>query len=284
MPTPAGKNTAAGFRNHFLGFTDDDNVLIGSSPTRPAQGLSSGMMRLWAAKRAAPAVPNPDVVIDEGDDGEVLTEYMFRSIASRGFIAEVAAQDLTVAAVLANVPVRSVGRGLFVAVDVNSVPVYNACAILQSRAIDAFSGAQQWSGVLIPRATATYLGRAEYNDRTPGVFRFFITPQPAGWSPLGYTYLDNNSNPKSPFYDEFKLYPNPITMSAFTGNGVLAAIPVDYQPISVAASVLSTVPASGQGATNAAITSVTTAAPFAVTATVAPVAATRNTVLYEFAP
>lgn len=282
MPTPAGKNTAAGNRFNFLGFTDADNVLLGSSPTAPAQGTSSGMLRLWAAKRAAATVPNPDVVIDEGDDGEILTEYMFRSIASRGFVAEIATQDFTIAGALANVPVRSIGRGEFVAVDVNNVPVYSVCAILQSRAIDAFSGAQLWSGLLIPRATATYLGRAEYNDRTPGVFRFFVVPQPAGWSPLGYTYLDNNSNPKSPFYDEFKKYPNPLTMQAFTGNGILAAIPVDYEPVSVAASVLSTVPPSGQGATNVAITSVTTASPFAVTATVAPVAATRNTVLYEF--
>lgn len=282
MPTPSGKPTAAGFRNLFLGFTDDDGVLIGASPTRPAQGTGSGMLHIWAVKRAAPTIPNPDVVIDEGDDGEILTEFNFRSIASRAFVIEVAADDFTAAGVLQNVPVRSIGRGQFVAADVNNVPSYNVCLILQSRAIDSYSGAQQWAGVIIPRAVANYLGRAEFNDRTPAVFRFYVTPQPAGWSPLGYTYLDNDSNPKSPFYDPFKGYTNPLTMQAFTGNGILAAIPVDYAPISVAASVLSTVPASGQGATNAAIASVTTATPFAITASVAPVAATRNTLLYEF--
>lgn len=276
------RNTAAGFRNHFLAFTDDDGVIIGASPTRPTSGTGSGMLRLWAAKRAAAAVPNPDVVIAEGDDGEVLTEYNFRSIASRGFVAEVAAQDLLIAGLLQNVPVRTVGRGQFVAVDRDNTPVYNVCSILQSRAVDIVSGANQWSGVVIPRATARYLGRAEFNERSPAVFRFFITPLPGGWSPLGYTYLDNTGSQTSTFYDEFKGYPNPITMHAFSGNGVLAAIPVDYAPISVAASVAANTPPSGQGATNAPITSVTAVKPFAITVTTAPAQDVRTGLLYEF--
>lgn len=282
MPSPTNRNTAAGFRNHFLFFTDDDGVILGASPTRPAAGTGSGCLRLWAAKRAAATVPNPDVVIAEGDDGEVLTEYMFRSIASRGFIAEVAAQDLPAAGLLQNVPVRSIGRGQFVVVDTDTSPTYNVGAILQSRAVDAASGAQQWSGVIVPRGTATYLGRAEFNERTPAVFRFFITPVPAARSPLGYSYVDNNGDPVSAFYDEFKGYPNPITMHAFTGNGSLAAIPVDYPPISVAASVLAVTPPSGQGATSASIASVSAVVPYNITASVAPVQDWRAGLLYEF--
>lgn len=285
MPTPAGKPTAAGNRNHFLFFTDDDGVIIGSTPTRPANGTGSGSIRLWAAKRAAPATPNPDVVIDEGDDGEILTEYQFRSIASRGFVAEVAVLDLVIAGALANVPVRSIGAGQFVAVDVNNVPVYNCGSILQSRAIDAQSGAQQWSGLIIPRATATYLGRAEFNDRTPGVFRFFITPQPAGWSPLGYTYLDNNGSPKAPFYDYFKGYANPLTMHAFSADGILAAIPVDYQPVNrspLNTAYVGVTPPSGQGATAATVSSVQTTTPFSITLSAAPAVANRVGLLYEF--
>lgn len=285
MPTPQGKPMAAGLRNHFLFFEDDDGVIIGSSPTRPANGSGSGSLRLWAAKRAPATVPNPDVVIDEGDDGEVLTEFMFRSVASRGFVAEIAVQDLTVAGKLANVPVRSLGRGRFVAVDVNNVPVYKCGVILQSRAIDPATGAQQWSGVIIPSASATYLGRAEYNDRTPGVFRFYITPQPAGWSPLGYTYLDNDSNQKTPFYDEFNNYGHPITMHAWTGDGMTAIIPVDYQPVNDLPNsvVAATTPPSGQGATAATVSSVTTTSPYAVTLSAAPATAARTGVLYEFA-
>lgn len=282
MPSPTNRNTAAGNRYNFLFFTDSDGVILGSSPTRPAAGTGSGCLRIWATKRATPTVPNPDVVIAEGDDGEILTEYMFRSIASRGFIVEVAAQDLPVAGVLQNVPVRSIGQGQFVVVDTDNQPTYNVGGIWQSRAVDAASGAQQWSGVIVPRGTATYLGRAEFNDRTPAVFRFFVVPVAAGWSPLGYTYLDNQGDPVSAFYDEFKGYANPITLHAFTGNAILAAIPVDYAPVSVAASVLATTPPSGQGATNATITSVTSTVPYAITATAAPASNTRNGLLYEF--
>ncbi len=286
MPTPIGKPTAAGFRNHFLFFTDDDGVITGSSPTRPAVGTGSGSLRLWAAKRAAPTVPNPDVVISEGDDGEILTEYMFRSIASRGFIAEVAVQDLVIAGLLQNVPVRNVGRGQFAVVDRSNAPTYNVGGILQSRAIDAASGAQQWSGVLIPRGTATYLGRQEYNDRTPAIFRFFVTPVPATWSPLGYTYLDNDGNPISTFYDEFKGYANPLTAHAFTGNNSLAVIPVDYQPINhgspIDTAYAAVSPPSGQGATAATVSSVTTTSPFAITLSGAPASNTRVGVIYEF--
>lgn len=211
MPSPTNRNTAAGNRYGFLFFTDDDGVIIGSSPTRPAAGTGSGCLRMWAIKRAAATVPNPDVVMAEGDDGEILTEYMFRSIASRGFVAEIAAQDLPIAGVLQNVPVRTVGRGQFVVVDRDDSPTYNVGCILQSRAVETANGQQQWSGVIIPRGTATYLGRGEFNERTPAVFRFFITPVPAARSPLGYTYLDNNADPTSAFYDEFRGYPNPIT-------------------------------------------------------------------------
>lgn len=282
MPSPTNRNTAAGNRYNFFFFTDDDGVILGSSPTRPAAGTGSGCLRIWGTKRATPVIPNPDVVISEGDDGELLTEYMFRSIASRGFIVEVATQDLPIAGVLQNVPVRSVGRGQFVVTDTDYLPTYNVGGIWQSRAIDAATGAQQWSGVIVPRGTATYLGRAEFNDRTPAVFRFFVTPVPAAWSPLGYTFVDNNGDPTSAFYDEFKGYPNPITLHAFTGNGVLAAIPVDYAPVSVAATVLATTPPSGQGSTNAALASVSAAVPYNVTASVAPVINTRNGILYEF--
>jgi hypothetical protein len=277
------RNTAAGFRNHFLGFTDEDGVLLGNSPVRPAAGLSSGMLRLWAAKRAAATVPNPDVVIAEGDDGEVLTEYQFRSIASRGFLAEVAVQDLQNAGRITNVPVRNVGRGQFVVVDRSNAPTYNCTSILQSRSVDIITGAQQWAGVIIPRATATYLGRAEFNERTPAVYRFWITPLPAGWSPLGYTFLDSDGVQTTAFYDEFKGYPNPITMAAFTGDGLETDIQVDLRPVSAAASVLAVTPPSGQGATAAVVASVTNlATPYSINAQVAPTLNWRAATLYEF--
>lgn len=280
MTTP--KNTAAGFRNLYMGFVDDDGVLIGSSPTAPSPGTGSGMLRLWAAKRAPATVPSPDVVIAEGDDGEVLTEYSFRSIASRGFIAEVAAQDLDTAGALANLPVRTIGRGQMVGLDRNDAPVYNVCCILQGRSTNITGGGKGWSGVVVLRATATYIGRAEFNERNPAVYRFFVTPLPTGWTPAGYTLLDNNGGQVVQTYDEFRGYPNPITMHAFTGNGVLAAVPVNNSPVSVAASYAANTPPSGQGATNAPITSVTTSSPFAITLTTAPAQAVRTVILYEY--
>ncbi len=286
-PTPAGKPTAAGNRYHFMFFADDDGVITGSSPTHPANGSGSGSIRIWATKRAAPATPQPDIVIDEGDDGEILTEYQFRSIASRAFVAEVAIFDPVFAGVLSNMPVRSVGAGQFVSVDVNNVPIYNCGTILQSRSIDPQSGAQQWQGIIIPRATAAYLGRAEFNDRTAGVFRFMITPQPAGWSPIGYTYIDNNGNPKQMFDDYFKGYPNPLTLHAFSGDGIVTAIPVDYTPVNrlpLNSAIVMTTPPSGQGGTLATVSSVQTTSPFSITVSAAPATATRVGLLYEFTP
>lgn len=280
---------AAGNQKSFMGFNDpNDGLFIGNTltngvPTSPAAGSSTGggMLKVLGIKNAPAAIPDSDAVIDTGDDGEVMYEFDFVSIAARGFVAEVAVQDLSQVALWQNYSVQNLAGARYTALDTDNMPLFDTCFLLQSRAIrsDAQSnGSQRWNATFFPHCTARYLGRATYAERTPAVFRWLIRPQLTSHDMAGFTVLDANSNQKDARKFEWEDLQYPITMHAFKGNNVATVFPTDYTPVSTSLSavVLERVAA--------ALASVQTTAPVGFTlSSAASTLGKRGIFIYQFA-
>lgn len=272
------KNIAAGNNFAFLGFIDSRGYLVGSTTTAPAPGAAgSGMIRLQGIKTAAPTVPEPEVVQVTGDD-TLLGEFSFDSIAQRAFVVEFAIQDLETEALLLGTNVETLGEIKLGSLDILDAATLNCCLILQSRAQKQNAGVvgqSGWTGVIIPLATAKPLGRASFDERGPAVYRYQITPQIASNNPWGISILDANAGTTGTRYRPFNAE-NPITMHASTGNAVVTAFALDYQPISVAKTVTTAT------RVNVPLTSVQTTTPFGFTTTGTPIGGAPMVTLYEF--
>jgi len=272
------RNTAAGFRHSWLGFIDVDGMLLGSTTSAPAAGSSTngGMLKIRAVKRAPMTIPDPDSVIVTGDDGEIMHEYDFPSIATRGFVVEVAEEDLTFAGLLNNVPVTARAGGFWTVTDRINTPQYNVCGILQSRARDDVVGVLGWTAAIFTSATARYLGRQEFNERTAALFRFFVRPNPGQNAPWGTSFVDSSGNLIQGRYIPFNNLAYPITMHAFKGSGAVAAFNVDRQPVSVAQS------SAAVEKSDVNIASVTSVAPYQITLSSNAISGGRGVFCYQY--
>lgn len=227
------RSASAGNKYSGLGFLNDDGILIGGSPTAPAAGAAgSGLIRLLGIKQVPLRIPDSQLVQDTGDD-DLIAEFDFDSIESRRYIATMAVEDLDLLSALTGVPVESIAGGDWVADDITNAPEYNVCLIHQARAKKQDStnrGEKAWQGVVVNLATAKYLGRDEFNERAPGVYRLSITPQLASYKPWGQTILDGALTEASRLYRFRSDFP--YWMHAFTGTGALSTFNLDYKPVS----------------------------------------------------
>lgn len=280
------RNSAAGNRFNFGIFVGSDGFWTGKTFVRPAVGTSTngGAFRLQGAKQATPTVPTPSPVLATAEDGFLRHEYPFPSDASRGFEIQLGEQDLLIAMQVQNMPTKSYAGGKMGYVDIQDVLLPNAALIFQSWAIDSVTGVKKWSGVFIPVASLAYLDRDSFNERTPGLFRYFATPQPSAYDVGGYTIFDNDGTAKPATYMPFQDFNYPVTMHAYTGNAIATVFPTDLQP-----APYSVLQPSVMGVTERVdqpITSVQTSTPYGVTFTSAPTAnggiGGRGHLFYQF--
>lgn len=275
-------NTAAGNRWNFISILGSDGFPIGKTLTRPTAGTSTngGMLRLRGAKVATPTVPTPAPVVVTAEDGFLRHEYNFPSDASRGFEIQLAVQDLITAGIIQNMPVKSYAGGKMSYADIADVLLPPVAAIFQSWAVDDVTGVKKWSGDIIPSGTLAYLDRDGFNERTGALFRYFLTPQPAAYEPWGFTIFDSDGTAKPATILPFQDFDYPVTMHAYTGNGVATAFPTDYQPVNVASAMAAT------ERVNQPITSVQTTVPYGITFTGAPTSnggiGGRGVAFYQF--
>jgi len=269
---------AAGNAYAFLYFIDNNGFVTGGSPTAPSQGAAgSAALRIRAIKSAAPTIPDPEVTQVTGDD-DLEGEFQYPSIASRRFNVEYSIESHSRNATLLNVTQQQWGEILAVPMDIPNPPDYNVGVILQSKAKKKNTGVDglaAWSGVIVPLATATPLGRAGFDERGAAVFRLSISPQKAGYDPFGITIQESTYSTSAarylPFTSEY-----PITLHAWRGTGALAQFTLDYQPVSAAKT---------PGYSNRVLlstSSVVTTAPYSVTFGSTPAGAAAINVVYEF--
>ncbi len=230
------KSVAAGNQQAWLGFLDSNNFLLGGDTSAPAAGAAgSGMLRVSGIKTAPIATPERELVQVPGDDG-LIAEFDFESLTSRGFVIEVAIQNLALEAKLLGVPVESVGGGLMGYMDVVDPAELDVCLILQSRSKKQDSGVvgkKAWSGVYIPLATAQPLGRNGFDERGAAVYRLNITPQRASKNAWGVTMLDASNLEISAYMRPFS-FDYPIYLHRWTANGVLTTFNLDNTPVDTA--------------------------------------------------
>lgn len=230
------KSVAAGNQQAWLGFLDSNGFLLGGDTSAPSSGAAgSGMLRINGIKSAPIATPERELVQVTGDDG-LIAEFDFESLTSRGFVIEVAIQNLTLEAKLLGVPVDSIGGGLMGYNDVVDPAELDVCLILQSRAKKQDSGVvgkKAWSGVYIPLATAQPLGRNGFDERGAAVYRLNVTPQRASKNAWGVTMLDASNSEISAYMRPFS-FEYPIYLHRWTGNGVLTTFNLDNAPVDTA--------------------------------------------------
>jgi hypothetical protein len=267
---------SAGNKYAFIGFLDTDGYLIGGTPTAPANGVSSSAYRVLGVKETALTIPTPDTVQATGDDA-LIAEFQFNSIQPRAYTVTMAVGDLTLESYLAGTNVETIAGGSFVVNDTTELPSINICLIHQQRAVSqdsATRGVTGWAGYIVPLATATYLGRDSFSERSVATYSLSVTPQKATHYPWGVSFATASGTDDGTVIDFQSSYP--YHMAAFTGDGALAAWPVAYQPVS----------ASRAGGwinrTSNPVLSVSTTTPYNVTITANAGAGVRGSILYQF--
>lgn len=231
------KLTGAGNRFMQLGFNDpNDGMFIGGTGTAPTAGTSTngGMIFLGGSKNANRVIPNPEFTQVTGEDGELLHQYDWNSIADRGYPLEFVAEELAVYALIQNMPETSWLGGSYTYDDIVGAEVPNMMSILQSRTKRLSDGVSRWGGVITPNGTVRVLGRAGYNERGAALFRMHITPQPSSYNQMGYTIFDSDGQQKYARGVPFNNLPHPVTAQAFKGDGATALFALDKSPVAVA--------------------------------------------------
>jgi hypothetical protein len=269
---------AAGYAYGFIYFIDSNGFATGGSPTAPAQGAAgSAALRIRAVKSAAPTIPDPETTQVTGDD-DLEGEFQYPSIASRRFNIEYSVESHTRNATLLNVTSQVWGEITATPMDIPNPPDYNVGVILQSKAQKKNTGVEGqtgWSGVLVPLATATPLGRAGFDERGAAVFRMSIAPQKAGYDPFGITINDTTYSTTAarylPFTSEY-----PIVLQAWRGTGAILQFTLDYQPISAVKTPVYV------NRVLATTSSVITTSPYSVDLSANPAGAAAIVALHEF--
>lgn len=230
------KAAASGVKHMFGWFIDDNGFPTGASPTPPSQGATgSGAFNLRGIKTAAPASPEPETTQSTGDDG-LIAEFDYESIATRGFIAELAVVDMGINSTILNTTVRTVGELKMALEDIPNPIERNMGFIIQGRAKKqdlGVTGQKGWEGVILPLCTAMPLGRASYDERGAAIYRMKITPQLAGFDPMGLTISSaqdgSDGGRRYRFTSEY-----PIHLHTWRGSGAIATFNTQHRVISAA--------------------------------------------------
>lgn len=277
------RGISAGAEYAFIGFYDSNGNPTGGTPTAPINGAASDFRNILGIKTAASVTPDPDIVPDTGDD-VLLGEFDFDSIATRRYTLTTAAFDMDLMGYLQGTNTVALGDGYFGVEDIPGAVVPDSCLIVQARTkkMDVgVEGRKAWSGFVEPICSTRFLGRDTYTERAAGVFNWSVTPQSATQSPWGVTLQSQfaaAAGRRMPF-----TYDNPIAITIFYGNNSLAIIPVRHRPISASKVFAYTIPAGySTGGILAAVSSVSTTAPYSVTLSVAPATGSKTVIIEEF--
>ena len=272
---------AAGNAYAFGWFIDSNGFPLGSTASAPSQGAAgSAAFRIRGVKTASPTIPDTEKVPVSGDDS-LLAEFNFGSIATRGFNIEYSIESLTMVGRLLNTTVQTWGEVRAALMDIPTPPDYNMGFILQSKAKKQDTGVQgqaSWSGVIIPLATATPLGRATFEERGAAVFRYAVSPQTAGYDPFGITIASAvygqggaSGGRYMPFTAEY-----PIVLQTWRGTGAIAQFTLDYQPVNATKTPVYV------NRVIATTSSVVTTSPYSVTVSANPAGAAAVVSIHEF--
>lgn len=284
-------HSAAGARWFFLWFLDSDGLAIGKTRTRPVAGgsVNGGPLRWQMPKSATPiARPAPQVTLATGEDGSVQHRYIFDSDNTQVTTVTLAADELALAGVVQNMPVKTYAGGRFGYAGIANVQLPDVGIIHQSKQIRVSDGAGLWGGAMILRASLTYRGQDGFNERGAANYTYDYTAQPSAYDFGGITILDSDGTQKQADVMPFENLPYPITVQAFTGDGAEDTFGLDYQPVDAAdlddtiAVFLNNPTPTVRAAQQVTPASVNVTAPYGVVLSSPPVTNARGIVVYQF--
>lgn len=226
------KSLTAGVQNCWLSFLDPFNFAIGNTTSTLSAGSIRGSYPFIGIQQMPTGIPEGEPVPIPGDD-TVLGSILFDSDAPREFLMNFGQGDQTLDALLQGTLVSSEGRTSIGLID-PSHPVYpTVCLIVQSRSIKrdvGQAGQAAWSGFIYPVVQIQPLNRETFQGRTAGSYRYKGVAQVAGHRPWGVTIADNVDGDDGAYAIEFKSA-NPLTMDAFTANGVTTSWVLNKTPV-----------------------------------------------------
>lgn len=226
------KSLTAGVQNCWLSFLDPYNFAIGNSTTAPTVGNIQGSYPFIGIQQMPTGIPEGEPVPIPGDDTN-LGSILFDSDAPREFLMNFGQGDQALDALLQTTLVTSEGRTSTGLVD-PAHPVYPTCSlIVQARSIkrdSGVSGQAAWSGFIYPVVQIQPLNRESFQGRTAGSYRYKGVAQSATHRPWGLTLLDNIDGDNGAYAIDFKSH-NPLTIDAFTANGVVTSWVLNKTPV-----------------------------------------------------
>lgn len=271
------RQVAAGNQRSIMWYINGFGFPTGGSPSDPSQGAAgSSAILIRGIKTSAPAIPNPDTVQVTGDD-DLIAEFYFNNIGSRGFEITYSIEDLDVLATHLGIILQNWGEARVAIMDNVNAPERDMGFVFQSRAKKQDSGVagqKAWGGLVVPLSTYTPLGRVQFEERGAAVFHGYVVPQLAGYDPFGITIQSSQYGTSGgrlmPFTSEY-----PLMLHAHRGNGALSTFTLDYKPISAA----KTAAVSNRVALT--VSSVATSSPYSETFGSTPAGAAAITTIYE---
>ena len=279
----AGPNRviASGSKYNQIFFYDSNGRLTGSTTTAPSTGATgSPAYHIKGWKSGAPTINEPDAEVITGDDTK-LGEFTYDSIDARQFTIDVAIRDLTLLSRLIGVNLETHGEIRMTAIDTVDADIINVGFILQGPAKKYDSGSvgvAAWEGIIVPLATARFMGRVSFTEREGAVYRFSVAPQTADKKPWGITIQDSNVGSSGATYLPFSAE-NPIALHTFRGDNSTTAFTFQHVQISVA-KTYAVERIVGGGALEKTVSSVNTSTK-AVTVSGAPATSAELHILYE---
>lgn len=227
-----------GFDFILYGVVDSEGFLIGSTAAGVAAGAVESMKRLYGAKTAPVSIKEPEVVTATGDN-KALVSFQFEAAELPDGVMTVAPRDLDFDALVQGTATYALHSQKFGSLQPGNADAPNMCLILmrQAKTWGANSkGVEVWDGLLIPSCTITPMG-SEFTERAVNAISYKINTNKAShfiWGEtVAVTNVGTDAAPIIPFDSD-----NPVGVSAFKGNGVTAAFPVPYTPVSGARSMI----------------------------------------------
>jgi len=281
--TAPTKAISEGLTYAGLGYYNSSGILTGGTPTAPANGAAaSDFAEILGARTMAPTTPDPETVQITAE--ELLGEFTLPSTASRAFVAELAALDMTMIDNIQNTLSYALAGARFAAEDIEDVPETDTCLIINARTKKqdvGVKGKKAWSGAVIPVATAKWLGRDSYNARNGASYRLSLNPQSADQAPWGITMQDILGTPgarRLPFTGDY-----PYWLASARGDGSTPTFVVRHRPVSAAlAAAIVIPPPYATGGAAVAVASVNRTAPYSITLGSNPATGAAICLLYAF--
>lgn len=226
------KNLQAGVRDSWLSFLDTQNFAIGNTTSAISAGSIRGSYPFVGIQQMPTGIPEGDTVPVPGDDTN-LGNFIFSSDAPREFLMNFGQFDLELDALLQGTLVETLGNWKIGLGDPGNPSYPSVSLIVNSRAIkrdSSVSGQAAWNVFIYPVVQIQPLNRETLQGRTAGVNRYKGVAQQAFNHPWGVTIAEAVNGDLSSYV--FPVTSNyPLTLDAFTGNGVVTDWVLNKTPI-----------------------------------------------------